>query len=355
MSFHLGVIEGFYGKPWSEEERKSVIRLLAPHDYSLYIYAPKGDPFLRKRWREKMPEETRSMLRGLSESCEESGVTFGVGLSPYELFRSFDEEGKASLLEKIEFFDEIGVNHLGILFDDMKGDLPGLARLQVEILHWIRDRSKAKKISLCPTYYCFDPVLDRVFGKRPDRYLEELGEDLDPSIDLFWTGEEVCSREVTPGHLRAVGELLGRKPLLWDNYPVNDGQRMCKYLHLRGFTGRPASSRGYLAGHIVNPMNQALLSSIPALTLSMSYDQGESYSYGSAFLDAARKVVGDGMAHQLQKDILFFQDVGLDGLSDEQKQRFRDTYSAFDHPAAQEVRRWLDGEFNVTRELVLTQ
>ena len=81
----------------------------------------------------------------------------------------------------------------------------------------------------------------RVFGRRPDHYLEELGTRLDPSIDVFWTGEEVCARALGVGHLARVAGQLGRKPVLWDNYPVNDGKRMSQFLHLRAFTGRPAN------------------------------------------------------------------------------------------------------------------
>src|SRR5690606_29456104 len=135
----------------------------------------------------------------------------------------------------------------------MRGDLPELAARQVEVVRWVAERTSADRILVCPSYYTDDPVLDRVFGERPAGYLEELAGGLDPSIGIFWTGEEVCSREVSPGHLRRVAERIGRKPFLWDNYPVNDGQRMSQYLHLRGFTGRPASIAGEVAAHGINP------------------------------------------------------------------------------------------------------
>ena len=99
---------------------------------------------------------------------------------------------------------------------------------------------------------------------------------------IFWTGEEVCSREVSPGHLKRVSKLLGRKPLLWDNYPVNDGDRMSRHLHLRGFTGRPAGNAAYLAGHAINPALQPVLTTIPAITLAECYRQGPDYQYGQA-------------------------------------------------------------------------
>ncbi len=107
----------------------------------------------------------------------------------------------------------------------MKGNQADLAEAQVRKAHFAAEHSKAKRLIVCPTVYCDDPVLKRVYGPTPERYLEDLGRLLDPSIEVFWTGEEVCSREYSPGHLARVGEQLRRKPTLWDNYPVNDGPR----------------------------------------------------------------------------------------------------------------------------------
>src|SRR5262249_10077294 len=152
-----------------------------------------------------------------------------------------------------------------------------LAEKQVAVVHWIAERARCESVTVCPTYYSDDQVLDRVFGERPRNYLEEFGVRLDPSIDVFWTGEEVCAREFTKGHLERVANLIGRKPLLWDNYPVNDGRRMSQFLHLRAFTGRPAEIADVVAGHAVNPALQPVLTRIPMLTLAESYARGIAY------------------------------------------------------------------------------
>jgi hypothetical protein len=141
---------------------------------------------------------------------------------------------------------------------------------------------------------------------------------------------------------------------LWDNYPVNDGARMSQHLHLRGFTGRPASIAGRIAGHGINPASQPLLSRIPALTLAESYAEGEAYEYGAAFGRAARAVLGDELAERVGRDLLALQDRGFDRLA-ERRAVLRTRYAAFDHPAAREILAWLDGQWNVTDELVQTQ
>ena len=354
MAVELGIIEGYYGQPWSWATRRDQVRFLAPHGYGFYLYAPKADPFLRRRWREDYPEETAGELRALARCCAEAGVRFGVGLSPFEIYRDFDGAAQAALARKLAFLDSIGVEYLGVLFDDMRGDLPDLADNQVRIIHWIAERTRARRIIVCPTYYTDDAVLDSGFGRRPEGYLERFGATLDAAIDVFWTGEEVCSREYSPGHLARVTAQLGRKPFLWDNYPVNDGPRMSPYLYIRAFTGRPASIGPHLAAHGVNPALQPILSRIPALTLAESYRLGEDYQYGQAFRRAAVAVLGPDLARHVERHLSLFQDLGLGRLEDAAA-RLRQRYAAIDHAGAREITAWLDGAYRVTREMLEAQ
>ena len=354
MGVELGIIEGYYGAPWSWEMRREQVRFLAAHSYGFYIYAPKADPFLRRRWQEDYPAETAEQLRALAGCCADNGVRFGVGLSPFEIYRDFGGEAQAALARKLAFLDDIGVQYLGVLFDDMRGDLPDLADNQARIVHWIAERTRASRIIVCPTYYSDDPALDSGFGQRPDGYVERFGAALDPAIDIFWTGEEVCSREYSPGHLARVTEQLGRTPFLWDNYPVNDGPRMSPYLYIRAFTGRPASIGPHLAAHAVNPALQPVLSRIPALTLAESYRLGEDYQYGQAFRHAADIVLGPDLAKHVERHLSLFQDLGLDRLEDA-AMRLRQRYSTIDHPGAREITAWLDGAYRVTREMLEAQ
>lgn len=352
MATDLGIIEGYYGAPWSWAERAGQVSFLAPHGYRFYMYAPKADAFLRKRWREDHPAAEREALAAFSAHCRAQGVRFGVGLSPYELYRDFGDTARADLTRKLAWLDQIGIDDLGILFDDMRGDLPDLAKSQVEILHWIAARTRASRVIACPTYYTDDPVLDRFFGARPDRYLEDLGAALDPAIGVFWTGEEVCSAEYSPGHLARVADQLRRKPVLWDNYPVNDGPRMSNFLHLRGVTGRPAAIGAELAGHAVNPALQPVLSRIPLLTLADSYRLGEAYPYGAATARAAAAVLGDDLGAMVHGRLLVLQQTGLDRMEPETVAALRARFAAFDHPGAREIVKFLDGGYRITREMM---
>ena len=144
MSFHqfrLGIVEGFYGKPWTWEERASTAEFMKSTGmYSFYLYCPKGDAFLRKRWREAWPQETATAIRTLANKMHGLGLTFGVGLSPHELTSEPFAVAEKTLLRRAEEIISLGVDHLAILFDDMRGDLPGLAGLQIAAVNAIHKR-----------------------------------------------------------------------------------------------------------------------------------------------------------------------------------------------------------------------
>ncbi len=354
MHPELGIIEGFYGKPWSWEARSETVSALALHGYRFYLYAPKFDPFLRRRWQELHPDTLADRLRSFADDCKKTGVRFGIGLSPYELFNNFDGAARETLARKLEFLDDLGMDDLAILFDDMRGDVPDLAKNQTEIVEWAAARTRATRTIVCPSYYSDDPILDRVFGERPRNYLEELGRDLDSSIAIMWTGEEVISRQFFSGHLERIAAQLQRKPFLWDNYPVNDGQRMSQYLHIRGFTGRPSSISEGIAAHGINPALQPTLNRIPAITLADSYREGESYEYSRSFHRACIDVLGPSFGELVRNDLLTLQDIGLDRLADKAA-LLRERYGSVDHPGAREIISWLDGDYRITDEIVQTE
>jgi hypothetical protein len=352
MTPELGLIEGYYGLPWDWAARERVMRRLAGAGYRFFMYAPKADAFLRRRWREAHPASDLKALSDFSAACRDAGVRFGVGLSPFEVWKDFGEGTRAALADKLALLDDLGVEDLGILFDDMRGDLPGLAEAQAEIVHFIAGRTRASRIVFCPTYYSDDPALDLAFGQRPEGYLEALGRALDPRIEVFWTGEEVCSRAYGLRHLERVGEQLGRRPFLWDNYPVNDGPRMSPFLYLRAFTGRPAQIGSRLAAHAVNPALQPELTLLPALTLPESYRLGEDYDYGAALAVAAREVLGPGLSDLVRRHLMLLNDTGRDRMDPEVRERLRGRYAAFEHPAAREIVDWLDGKWVMTRDMM---
>ena len=96
-----------------------------------------------------------------------------------------------------------------------------------------------------------------------------------------------------------------------------------------------------LRGHLCNPMNQAYLSMLPVKGLAGLYGQPDAGSNK----EWAETLFGTDLAHALLQDLGRFQDEGLDGLSEDDRQQLADRYASFDHPAAGEVAGWLRGEY----------
>jgi hypothetical protein len=337
--FLTGVIEGFYGRTWPAKTRLAYAQYLAEAGLNTFIYCPKGDAFLRKRWQEDWPEpEWRELVR-LSSAYRHRQLNFGVGLSPDALYRQYGAPQRDMLRRKIGRLSELSSPLIAILFDDMPGDLDCLAERQAEIVadvcHWL----PGVRVLACPTYYSLDPLLEKYFGEKPSGYWPDLGRLLPPDVDIFWTGEHVCSKTIDVAHLRSITEQVGRPLTLWDNYPVNDGGDRCDYLFTSRLSGREPGIREYLKGHLCNPMNQGLLS-LPALS-------GLAELYGAGGLDgeALAGILGPDTWALLSRDRQLFEERGLQGMGDERCRQLAEEYGRLGGPAAQEIAGWLRGDY----------
>ena len=178
--------------------------------------------------------------------------------------------------------------------------------------------------------------LERFFGARPIDYWTELGRRLPTAIDIFWTGPVVCSDSISVAHLADVGGRLGRAPMLWDNYPVNDGEQASQFLHLSPLAGREAGLAEVSSGHFCNPMNQPWLSRYPLTGL------GRLYGAQASSLDDC---FGVELGQQLAQDIEVFEGRGLRAMPADGLASSAAVDRGFPHPAATEVVDWLEGKY----------
>jgi len=342
----LGIIEGFFGRSWSWAERKSYAKFLALNKLSFYIYAPKSDIHLRKHWQQDWPTNIKSELDTLREDYQTANIDFGIGLSPHEIYVDNSRDNREQLHKRVNQINSLSPDILCLLFDDMRGDIPNLANIQIDLMHQVAEISTAKKIIFCPTYYSFDPVLEKVFGAMPTNYWKDLNTNLDKNIDIFWTGEKVCSREFSVQHLEKITELLGRKPFLWDNYPVNDGATISKHLHLRAVGESHGKIQNHVAGHALNPMNQPSLSQIALASLPHAYREQANYHPEKVFAEITTELCGEDLAEALIKDLPLLQDKGLGKITAEEKADLLKRYVEFPkNPFSKEVIDWLNGEY----------
>jgi hyaluronoglucosaminidase len=342
-ALNRGVIEGFFGKPWSWSARLSGLDFLRDYGYRFYVYAPKSDPFLRRRWREPMPAQTMQQLSELASRCRELKISLGIGLTPFEIYLNYDADAKTALQSKVLQLNEIHADMLCILFDDMRGDVDDLPALQVEVISDVCVWSNAKRFIVCPTYYSYDSRLTREFGPPPKTYLRELGRMLDSSVEVFWTGEKVISDGYPAQHIAEVTAEVRRKPFIWDNRISNDSKIRTNHLFLDPNSDAWELPSAAVAGFAINPMNQPHLSRIALC----AYQQLLSEPGEQALLaKACRRLAGASFAERMAADCGLFQVSGLEQLDSETRRRLLGLYEAEKaNPYAQEVAGWLRGEY----------
>ena len=344
-SANIGVIEGFFGPEWSWQSRTEICSRLKAIGADFYIYAPKRDPFLRKQWTLSHPQDHWQHLTNLRAHCRQSKIKFGLGLSPFEVHEHWNETSKNQLKEKIKKLSDLDLDYLGLFFDDMLG-APGLAEKQAEMVDLVESVS-SYKIIFCPTYYTPDPILDKVFGERPQGYLEYLGNQLSSKVEILWTGPKVISPEIDSEGLKEVTKILKRKPFIWDNYFANDGPKQCHFLKIKPLLGRDQSALHESAGWAFNLMNQPFLSEV-MLELAIQTIQNSDQSKDSFWVNL-EKTVGTEMKFFIEKNHEDLTKVGWSNLSETKRSDLKKQLPSND-PNAKDIIDWLDGQYLVGPE-----
>lgn len=346
----FGVIEGFYGHPWSYQARHDFAAFAQQQSLDFYLFAPKSAAFLRKAWRQPWPDEELKQLKDLRQKFALHQVGFGVGFSPFGAAEALTGTDKKALEQDIElalqYLNALELDYLCILFDDMPVHLADLAQRQLALIEQIKQLSNARHFIVCPSFYSFDPRLEEVFGKRSANYWQDLGSGLDSRIDCFWTGDHVCSRKyLTPG-LSQINELLQRQVFIWDNYPVNDGRLSSPFLHLSPSPAWHDELGEQISGLAANPMNMPLLSRLPLLAMASCFKHRQSLNFEQCL---ERLVKDVKFAQQLSSDRIDFEQSGLQQLP-KSNADYLLRYSNFDHPMADEICDWLQGHYKFDPE-----
>lgn len=254
----LGVIEGFYGRPWTPAQRGRLFERMAAWGMDTYLYAPKDDRWHRQRWREPYPDADAAALKALADMARRHGVRLVYALAPGLDLNWADGEDRRTLGEKFAGVQRLGIEHFAVLFDDIPyaADRAAQAREQVAAAHHVMDAlwpgGQTGLLLLCPTEYCADRAQP---GVAASPYLRALGEGLRPGVEVLWTGPEVVSTHISAGSILEVNRVLRRRVVIWDNLHAND--YTLRRVHLGPYAGRPLELRGLVAGILSNPNNQA--------------------------------------------------------------------------------------------------
>lgn len=342
-----GIIEGFYGHEYQEDARLIFLKHAKTLGFGQYIYAPKGALNLRGHYLKGLDENDFLKLEKISAHCQNLKISFGLGVSPVNLTLTYKENLEHFIELCSLYVERLKLNILAILFDDLKLDDPTLGKTQALIVNRVQEALSHTRIIFCPTYYSFDPILEKLFGKCPKTYFQDLKENLDPKIGIFWTGNKILSKSIRNEDLIKITKLLGKAPVIWDNYPVNDGKIISKYLHLKPFSGRASLDPKNYQGYFANPMNEAALSLLPLSTLPPLLAQKKPNEIKERYLKVAKKILGPKGLEVLALYPKLCNELSLDEISADDKNKILDLIKddLDKYPALNELKLFLEGYF----------
>lgn len=292
-----GLIEGYYGPPWSSEARKGLLELMADHRMNAYFYGPKDDKYHRDFWRDPYEGKALKELTSLINMAAERDMDFWYTIGPGLSMAYSSEEDFVKLLGKLSQLSDLGVSRFGLLYDDIPDQLQheddrmkyeslpdAHAAVANRLFRSLKEKDAGIRLAVCPTLY---------HGNGNEPYITALGGLLDPRIDMFWTGPEICSRQLTLSDTSFLARNIDRPVLFWDNYPVNDCQ-MTRELHIGPYRGRDPHLYRSSLGVVANGMEHPESSKIGLLTVADYLWNPESYDPEKSWEHALQTVIGAG-------------------------------------------------------------
>ena len=252
-----GLVEGYYGNPYSDADRKSLLEFFGRAKMNIYIYGPKDDPYHRDRWREEYPADKAQMISDLAATAAQHKVRFVWAMHP-GLDIQWTEADKAASLAKLEKMYALGVRAFAIFFDDIEGAEQRKGDKQAEYLNYLNNEFVKKHtdvapIIMCPTHYC------KSYTGGDDTYLRALGGTLASETHVMWTGNSVVDM-INKSDMEWVNPRISRNAYIWLNYPVTD---YCRDHILMGPTfGNDTDIASMLGGFVSNPMEYAEASKV---------------------------------------------------------------------------------------------
>ncbi len=265
-----GFIEGYYGIPWSNEDRMELMKFGGDFKMTSYIFAPKNDPYHKEKWREKYPAEELAKLKEMVSIGNQTKCRFVWTAHPFMGgFNQQDYKNEIkTLIAKFEhLYTDAGVRQFGVLGDDV-GGLPRsiVVEMMQEVSAWAKSKGDVYDTVFCPGGYNHSWQGDY-------SELNEYDKGFPENIHIFWTGEAVCKpiEQVTLNHFRTHNKPNGEKrraPLFWLNWPVNDIN------HSRMIMGHGTNMLKTdinvedLAGAVTNPMQESEPSKVAIFQLA---------------------------------------------------------------------------------------
>lgn len=223
----LGVVEGFYGLPWSHDARRRMCRFAAAKGVGTFIWAPKNDPAHRSAWEERPTLQHVAAVAELAADAARTGVRWVYGISPV-IQRGRTSRDAVAILARLAPIRKAGVREFLIAFDDTWPTfLPRLAghalgRAHGDVARAIADdlqgRDGGCEVLIVPAVY---------FGRAEElppgalAYLRGLGESA-RGLRVAWTGPRIFSPWISRADVVSLEAKTDLCLWIWSNAVAND-------------------------------------------------------------------------------------------------------------------------------------
>ena len=264
-----GIIEGFYGVPWSHQDRLNAIDFIKNNRMNTYFYAPKNDQYHRQLWRELYPVKPMQQLLELVSHSKEANVDLYFCISPGNDFDYSRDEEFEALFRKINQLLSHQVIHFALLMDDIDYKLndkntekfrtPGRAHAYItnRLNNYLKSSVETYTLVMCPTEYWQNWNTD---------YRKDLKAYMHEEVLVFWTGYHTIAEYIPNIDGKNVKSYFGHPLILWDNYPVND--MTVDRIFLGPLVNRGSDLCLTHQGMVSNPMIEWHLSKIALMTMA---------------------------------------------------------------------------------------
>jgi hyaluronoglucosaminidase len=307
-----GVVEGFYGAPWSHQARLRQLKFYGENKMNTYIYGPKDDPYHSSpNWRLPYPEQEAKQLQELVQVAKQNEVDFVWAIHPGKDIQ-WNQADRDNLLAKFDKMYDLGVRSFAVFFDDISGE-GTKADKQAELLNYIDEQFvKVKKdvtpLIMCPTEY------NKSWSNVKGGYLTTLGTKLNPSIHIMWTGDRVIADmyegDIEKGGMKWINNLIQRPAYVWWNFPVSDYVR--DHLLMGPVYGNDKHIANLMSGFVTNPMEHAESSLLAIYGVASYAWNPDEYDSEKAWRDAMNAVLPSA-AKELETFATHNSDLGANG------------------------------------------
>jgi hyaluronoglucosaminidase len=314
-----GIVEGAYRTPWDHAARMRVLAWMPEHGFNSYVHAPKDDLYERMLWRDPYPARVLldfaaeikvaraghvRWIPNLSPGIPQLPTPLPEGVAPSAPLCFSCADDVAAAADKFAPFLDSGLRTVMISFDDVVERFarpedtaafgsapPAYGAATAAFLNNVYDVLQARwpgtELLMVPADYS---------GTRDTPYLQGLRAGLRPAIHVVWTGTRVRSTQWQPADAQAYARLVGRKPIVWDNWTNNDFAVTAEAdATARIFLGpysRPAGVAGSVAGWLFNPATEADLNMLPLATAGDWLHNPWRYNPRRSWLRAVNSVAG---------------------------------------------------------------